>query len=233
MPKYTQILFDADNTLFDFTESSLRAFHDLLTHFGVDQDTDLYQIYQPINHKAWKRLESNEIDMDGVRTTRWQGFWEAIGLSYDSKLSNDIYLENLVKHSFLLEDTTSILDHLSNHKELSLHIITNGMKEAQRPRISKLGLEKYFETITVSDEIGCAKPDTRFFDHVIKCIGQQEKSQYLIVGDSLHSDIQGGLNYDLDTCWFDPKKIENNTSIKPSYTITSLLELKEIIEVDV
>jgi len=229
MPKYTQILFDADNTLFDFSTSSHLAFNDLLVHFGVKQDTDLYEVYKPINAKAWAQLESKELDMDGVRTTRWQLFWKHLGLAHNSSLSNDIYLENLVKHCFLLEETIEVLDHLSKIDGLSQHIITNGMKDAQRPRITKLDLDKYFETITVSDEIGFAKPDPRFFDHVFAGISEQEKSRFLVVGDSLRSDIQGGINYGIDTCWFNPDGKVNDLQIRPTYEITKLLDLKNII----
>lgn len=229
MPNYTQILFDADNTLFDFTASSHLAFNDLMDHFGVKYDGDLYQVYKPINAKVWSQLEAKELDMDGVRTTRWQRFWEALELDHDSQLSNDIYLRQLVNHCFLLTDTIELLDHISNIAGVNQHVITNGMKEAQRPRISKLGIEEYFETITVSDEIGYAKPDTRFFDHVFNSISEHNKKQFLIVGDSLQSDIQGGLNYGVDTCWFNPNSKRNNSDIKPKFEISSLLELKEIV----
>lgn len=231
MPRYTEILFDADNTLFDFTASSHLAFNDLLDHFRVNQNReDLYKVYKPINAKVWEKLEAKELDMEGVKTTRWKNFWSEIGLAHDSKLSNDIYLANLVKHCFLLDNTLEVLDYLSALDRVTLHIITNGMKEAQRPRITKLGLDKYFETITVSDEIGFAKPDSRFFNHAFAKILEQSKSKFLVVGDSLYSDIQGGNNYGIDTCWFNPTRKRNDTSIVPSYEIADLTELKEIIK---
>lgn len=229
MPKFTEILFDADNTLFDFTASSHLAFNDMLAHFNVAHEADLYKIYKPINAKVWAQLEAKELDMDGVRTTRWQNFWQELGLAHDSKLSNDIYLANLVKHCFLLDETIEVLDHLAMQHGVTQHIITNGMKEAQRPRINKLDLDKYFDTITVSDEIGYAKPDTRFFDHVFSGITEQLKSKFLVVGDSLFSDIQGGINYGIDTCWFNPEGKKNDTSIVPTYEISSLIQLKDIV----
>lgn len=229
MLRYTHILFDADNTLFDFTASSHLAFNDLLTHFNVQLDTDLYEVYKPINAKVWAQLEAKELDMDGVRETRWKLFWKELGLSHDSFLSNDIYLQNLVKHCFLLKDTVELMEHLSSINGMYMHIITNGMKEAQRPRISKLDLDKYFETITVSDEIGFAKPDTRFFDHACAKITEMDKSKYLVVGDSLQSDIQGGINYGVDTCWFNPKGKKNDTAIKPKFEVASLLDLKDLV----
>jgi len=227
--RYHHILFDADNTLFDFTESSHLAFNDTLHHFGVKSTEDFYQLYKPINSEAWGQLERKEIDMDGVRRLRWQKFWSALGLDHDPLKTNTVYLRQLVVHSFLLDDTLEILDYLSSIHDLELHIITNGMKEAQRPRISKLGLEKYFKTITVSDEIGFAKPDPAFFDIVLKHIKQAFKSDCLVVGDSLHSDIRGGNNYGIDTCWYNPNINKNETDIQPSYEIDSLLKIKDII----
>ena len=229
MPKYTQILFDADNTLFDFTASSHLAFNDLLNHFNVNSDKDYYEIYRPINASMWNKLERNELVMDEVKTQRWQLFWEALGLNHDGKTSNDFYLDRLIHHCFLLDQTLNVLNDLDRKSHISSHIITNGMKEAQRPRIKKLEIEKYFDTITVSDEIGFAKPDTQFFDHVFSLIQNKEKSQYLVVGDSLNSDIQGGINSGLTTCWYNPDKKANETEIKPDYEINDLRELTTII----
>lgn len=227
--KYRHILFDADNTLFDFTESSHHAFEDTLRHYGVDNVANKYSIYKPINADVWARLETKEIDMDGVRRIRWEKFWTALGMQNDPFETNSYYLSRLVHHCFLLDDTIGVLDYLSDRSDVNLHIITNGMKEAQRPRIAKLGLEKYFKSITVSDEIGVAKPDPAFFDHTFNHLSDAEKGDCLVVGDSLHSDIQGGIKYGLDTCWFNPKEKENNTAFKPTYKIKNLLQVKELI----
>lgn len=226
---YKHILFDADNTLFDFTASSHLAFEDTLAHYGIVATEDHYQSYKPINAQVWKLLEQKEIDMDGVRQIRWERFWASLDLHHDPFETNRVYLEKLVAHCFLLEDTIELLDHIVTLDGVDMHIITNGMKEAQRPRIAKLGLEQYFKTITVSDEIGYAKPDGRFFDVTFQSIGEIDKSQCLVVGDSLHSDIQGGNNYGLATCWYNPGGKKNETSITPVYEIKSLLELKTLI----
>lgn len=229
MPSYTDILFDADNTLFDFTASSHLAFDDLLSHFGLKPDQDYYEIYRPINASVWTKLEKKEMVMDEVKTQRWKLFWEALGLNHDSKTSNDIYLDRLIHHCFLLEQTLSVLMDIQSHEGISSHIITNGMKESQRPRIKKLGIEEFFDTITVSDEIGFAKPDIRFFDHVFNLIKHNDKSRYLVVGDSLYSDIQGGINSGLATCWYNPTNKTNETDIKPDYEINDLSALIQII----
>lgn len=227
---YKHILFDADNTLFDFTASSHLAFADTLTHYGLVPSDDHYKTYSPINSDAWKQLERKAIDMDGVRRLRWEKFWAALNLNHDPFETNRIYLERLVDHCFLLNDTIEVLEHLQTLSSVEMHIITNGMKEAQRPRISKLDLNKYFKTIVVSDEIGFAKPDGRFFDITFQSLIGVEKSQCLVVGDSLHSDIQGGNNYGINTCWFNPESKSNETDIKPTYEIRSLLELKTLIK---
>lgn len=226
---YKHILFDADNTLFDFTASSHLAFDDTLKHYGVTANDNHYKTYKPINGEVWMLLEQKKIDMDGVRKIRWQKFWAVLGHNHDPFETNRIYLEHLVAHCFLLDDTIEVLDYLSSLSAVDKHIITNGMKEAQRPRISKLGLDKYFKTITVSDEIGYAKPDGRFFDVTFQSLDRVEKSQCLVVGDSLHSDIQGGNNYGIKTCWYNPNGKTNDTTIQPDYEIKSLLQLKNLI----
>lgn len=108
--------------------------------------------------------------------------------------------------------------------------MTNGLKDVQDNRIRKSIIGKYFENVVVSEEINISKPDPKIFEYALNSINYSDKSKVLIVGDSLTSDIQGGLNSGIDTCWFNPNNIINNTSIKPTYKITNLMDLKNILE---
>ena len=108
-------------------------------------------------------------------------------------------------------------------------MITNGLKEVQRPRIAQAKMEKHFEVIVVSDEIGVSKPHEGFFQHAFEKMGKPTKSEVIVVGDSLNSDIQGGNNFGVDTCWFNPNSAANLTEHKPTFQIQNLESLHELL----
>lgn len=225
--KYSWILFDADNTLFDFTHASRLAFNQCMQEIGLVSKTDLYPTYKKINASVWKRLEDGEINLTQLRSLRFQLFLEAVGKEADPLELNNRYLQHLIGYTELLEETLPLLDQLKGKYQMA--IITNGLKEVQRPRISKLGLTPYFETIVVSDEIGMAKPDPAYFDYTFEQIGRPAKSEVLVVGDSLNSDIRGAIQYELDSCWYNPEQKTGSDEIKPSYEIHKLGDLMKIL----
>ena len=110
-----------------------------------------------------------------------------------------------------------------------MSIVTNGLKEVQRPRAIRLKLQQYFASMIVSDEIGIAKPDIRYFEYAYGTLkNPPPKSEILMVGDSLHSDIQGGINFGITTCWVSHGRI-NETAIQPDYKISNFLELSSVL----
>jgi 2-haloacid dehalogenase len=110
-----------------------------------------------------------------------------------------------------------------------LAIITNGLKDVQNYRIKKSVIGEYFEDIVISEEVKVAKPNSKIFEHALNNLKHTDKSKVLMVGDSLTSDIQGGINFGIDTCWFNPSKTVNTTKIKPTFEIANLMELKDIV----
>jgi len=140
---------------------------------------------------------------------------------------NARFLENVVEVSEAFEGAIELLEDLKSEYKLS--VITNGLKEVQRPRIRRLQMEHIFESIIVSDEIGVAKPDIKFFEHSYDTIpNPPPKSEVLVIGDNLKSDIQGGINFGVDTCWLSHQNL-NNSTIKPTYTINNLNDLHRIL----
>jgi putative hydrolase of the HAD superfamily len=137
-------------------------------------------------------------------------------------------MKHLANASFLFDESIELIESL--HKDFKLTIVTNGLTDVQSKRIRKSVIAKYFEDIVISEEIKVAKPDPRIFEHALKNIKHTDKSKVLMVGDSLTSDIQGGINFGVDTCWYNPRKLENKTEIKPTYEISSLVELKDILQ---
>lgn len=225
---YTHLLFDADNTLFDFTGSSAKAFQKLLVSLNLNDEKDYYAIYQIGNLQVWKEFELGTMNSETLRWKRFELFFNAIDYDGDPHKANASYLNNLVDFAGLIPGAKTLLDDLKN-TGYKLVIITNGLKEVQKPRINKINLAHYFESIIVSDEIGIAKPHPDFFKITADSINHPSKEKVLVIGDSLTSDIQGGNNYGYDTCWYNPLHKENKTSAKPTFEISNLEEIKKIL----
>ncbi len=236
MHRYNWILFDLDNTLIDFSKASVSAFNDLLTHFRVDEGDAayLYQLFNKGNKQLWQQLEENKISLDLLRLERFKLFLNeithpsandpALQLEWHAK-----YMEGIIKYTTVIADTIPLLESLLS-RGIKLAAVTNGLKEAQRPRLIKTKLYHYFDAIVVSDEIGYAKPHLDFFHHTFQEIGQPQKSEVLIVGDSLASDIAGGNQFGIDTCWYNPKQNPiTKEHAQPKYNISKLEELWECI----
>ncbi len=227
--KYDWIFFDLDNTLMDFEIASKKAFSSMLSSFGFKENEEHYSLYQQTNNEVWKDFENNKINAKTLRYKRFQDFYLIAKIKgIDPLESNKIYLEYLVEHSTMLEGAMPLLNELNEN--IKMAIITNGLKEVQRPRLKKLNIIHYFDAIIVSDEIGTSKPNSAYFDYVMKECSFPKKEKILVVGDSLNSDIKGGLNYGLDTCWCNLFDKKNDTDLIPHFEINQLSELKNILK---
>lgn len=224
---YNWLLFDLDNTLLDFTASERYALQTGLEQEGIPYSETIRDIYKEINTYCWGEYEEGRLDKESLRTVRFERFFEAIKAFVDPVVFSQRYRELLAETEFKVPGAMELLDSLKPNYRLG--IITNGLKEVQRPRLKKTGLDDYFELIVVSDEIGHAKPQSGFFDYAFDQIGHPNKDGVLVIGDSLNSDIKGGNNYGVDTCWFNPKQRDNITAIQPRYVINDLLNLQEYI----
>ena len=196
--------------------------------YGLNCDESIYKTYKVENAKVWESFENKEITALELRSLRFARFFSAIDVKgIDPFEFNAHFLQNLVEVSEAYDGAIHFLDNLRQRYKLS--VITNGLKEVQRPRINKLKMNHIFESIIVSDEIGVAKPDIKFFEHSYNTISNPPpKSEVLVIGDNLKSDIQGGINFGVDTCWISHNK-ENTSSIKPTYSVNSLLDLNTLL----
>ena len=227
--KYEIIIFDADETLFDFKKSERDAFKNAMLEFDIEYDENHHlKIYQGINTAIWKEFEEGLITQEKLKVERFKRLSDTLNAGFDEAEFAKSYMKHLSYASFLYDDSIDLVESL--HKDYRLTIVTNGLKDVQDNRIRKSIIAKYFEDIVVSEEVLVSKPDPKIFEHALNNIKHTDKSKVLMVGDSLTSDIQGGINFGIDTCWFNPNKIANKTSIKPTYEIANLMELKDILE---
>jgi len=221
--KYEAVLFDFDNTLTDFHASSVASFSDLLARHGIVEIENHYPAYEKINGALWRKFENNEATADDIRKLRFAQFYEQQGWPLDDPLrANHDYLEGILRHTEPIDGAEKLLQRLQSTHYLA--IVTNGLKEIQRRRIDHLGWTQYFTDITVSDEIGHAKPSGIFFDVAsAKMPSAVNKSKVLMIGDSLTSDIKGGKAYGFDTCWIHPKLYPDSAAA--DYVVRSVWEL--------
>ncbi len=221
--KYRWLLFDVDNTLFDFDAAELKALARTFLQFGRDYTPEIGERYHQINHDLWQAFERGEITAVQLRTTRFQKLFQTIGFQADPAAFSDVYLGNLATFPDLIDGAAELVPCLSRTHQLAL--ITNGLSDVQRPRLAASPIGDCFTAVTISDEIGVAKPDTGIFDAAFAVMGQPAKSDVLIIGDSLTSDIRGGANYGIDTCWYNPAGQLNPNGLTPTYEIRHLHEM--------
>ncbi|EHR1327170.1 YjjG family noncanonical pyrimidine nucleotidase [Clostridium perfringens] len=226
--KYEVILFDADETLFDFKKSEKEAFKNAMLDFNIAYDENYHlKVYKEINTAIWKEFEQGLITQKKLKIERFKRLSDKLNINFDAANFAKSYMNHLADASFLYEDSTNLVENLN--KSYKLSIITNGLISVQDKRIRQSTIAKYFDPIVISEEILISKPDPKIFEHTLKHINFSDKSKVLMVGDSLTSDIQGGINFGIDTCWYNPNKIKNETSIKPTYEISSFDELKSLL----
>jgi len=221
--KYKWLLFDFDNTLVDFHSASVQSFSDLAGEIGLEYTQELYHSYTLHNNKVWGMYEKGTIDSQTLRRLRFEYFFEEQQIAFDAAVAHEHYISGLIKYTVPDAEVTTVLDDLASRH--SMAIITNGLREAQRPRLVNSQLRHYFEEVIVSDEIGLAKPDQAYFQHSLAQIGGVPPDQCLIIGDSLGSDILGGMNSGIDTVWYNPKRLHPHSKIEPTHTIHALQSL--------
>ena len=222
---YQWLLFDADNTLFDFNLAEVKALENTFADFSYSYNGTTGDKYRAINKLIWEQFEKGEITAADLRTTRFLRLFEAVGIEAKPEPFSENYLRHLANCGDLIDGAEALITQLSQNYQLAL--ITNGLADVQRPRLAASPLKPFFETVTISDEIGIAKPDPGIFDVAFGQMGYPQKTAVLIIGDSLSSDMQGGLNYGIDTCWYNPNG--KATVLPVTYNIQKLSDLLTIL----
>ena len=228
MAKYYCILFDADNTLPIFDAAESKALAETLVNYGIEPDAETVQTYRTINEELWRQLEKGQIRREKLLNERFSRFLKAIDAAGDGAEMNRYYLEQLSTHPDLMN--AEVLDVLRELSEVAtLAVVSNGVHKVQTRRLAESGVSNFMEDVFISEKMGCEKPNARIFDAALRALGVENREHVLMVGDSLTSDIQGGANAGLDTCWFNPNHTENPGKVIPTYEIASLEELYPLV----
>jgi 2-haloacid dehalogenase len=227
MCRYRTILLDADNTLFDFTRAEHDALMDTLRFAGITPSEDLVPVYSAINEEMWKRLERGEMDKETLREARFAAFAAHCGFQVDVPAMAAAYTDYLSQKTFLIDGALEVCQRLA--EDCRLYIVTNGLKFVQDRRFAASPLQPLFKNVFISEEIGFEKPAVQFFDAVRSRIEDFSAVDTLVVGDSLTSDIKGGINAGLDTCWFNPKGKPAPAELQITHVISRLEALLPIV----
>ena len=223
---YTSIFLDLDNTLLDFGKAEAVAIKKVLISNNLPHDEDAIKTYSAINQSYWQRFERGEIPKTDIFEGRFSTLLEYFGATGDTYAISQEYFKNLSEGYFKVDFADDILCYLKS-RGYKLYATTNGVALTQFKRITNSKIEPFFDAVFVSETAGHQKPQKEYFDYVINHIDEKDRSKMLIIGDSQSSDILGGINSNIDTCWYNPEK--SLAKYQSKYEISSLLELKTIL----
>ena len=221
----TIVLWDVDGTLLDFGAAEKAALKTLFSEFrfGVCSD-EMTARYSEINLGFWERLERNEITKAQVLTGRFEQFFKECGI--DAQLApafNERYQLALGDTIVYRDDSLNIVRSMVG--KVKQYVVSNGTVTAQTKKLDRSKLGELMDGIFLSEELGVEKPNVGFFEKVFSVIQPADLSSVMIVGDSLTSDIQGGMNAGIKTCWYDPHNKEAPEQYRIDHVISDLHEL--------
>ena len=226
---YKYLLFDADGTLYDFSASENYAIEQTWKEFGIDSSEKTVSTYLRCNAEAWARFERGEVDIETLKLQRFENFFRECNISLDPRTVGARFLENVGSVSVMFPQTMRIITELKK-RGYKLYLVTNGVHEVQMKRLKRPETDAIYEGVYTPHILGSCKPKKEVFDSLFKMvgIGEDERRKAIIIGDSLNSDILGGINAGLDTVWYNPGKRPQNPQVKPTYEISDLDQLLEL-----
>lgn len=221
------LFIDLDDTILDFHKAEQVALAKTFRHFGLDPTEAVISRYSQINKSYWERLERKEVTREEVLVGRFDTLFQEFGMSVDATLCARNYENNLSIGHYFLPGAPEALEQLS--KRYKLYLASNGTAKVQAGRLKSANISHFFQEIFVSQEIGANKPDPLYFERCFARIPGFDVQKAMIVGDSLSSDILGGIQVGMATCWVNRDGKPAKADIKPDYEIQSLSQLDALL----
>jgi len=222
------LFLDLDDTILDFHKAERLAISATFREFGLEPTEHVLQRYHLINQAHWEMLERQELTREQVLVRRFTVLFEELGLTCDGAAVSAAYARHLSVGHFFLPGALEAVDSLS--KKYRLFLASNGTASVQHGRLTSAGLYPFFEKVFVSQELDANKPAPEFFARATAQIPGYDPARAMMVGDSLTSDILGGINAGMKTCWVNPTGKANPGSVRPDYEIGSLAQLEGLLE---
>lgn len=222
----TTVLIDIDNTLLDFNKCSRKAMIDACTAANIEFTENMVSTFHKINDTLWIKIESGSLTRDELHKVRWNMIFKEMGIDGDGiKFEND-FVSGIYESHEPVDGARELLCYLS--QKYTICAASNGSYDQQLHRLTKARMIEYFSHLFVSEKIGFAKPSNLFFEKCLEQLKNVDKSEIILIGDSLTADIEGGRNFGIKTCWY-------NHNVKPvngkeaDYTVNLLSEIKNIL----
>lgn len=223
------IFIDLDDTVLDFRRTEAAALRATLsTLLGIEPADEILSRYREINLEQWKALERGEVTRETLKTVRFERLFREMGVGASPAMAQNLYEKNLSTGHLFMEGAPGLLHSL--YGKYSLYIVSNGTVSVQKSRIASAGIARYFDGIFLSEELGAVKPQREFFDACFSKIPQFSPRRAVILGDSLTSDIQGGINAGIRTCLFVPHEREQRGDIVPDFEIDRLSQFLDVLK---
>lgn len=221
------LFLDLDDTIFDFQKAEHIALSKTLRFFGLEPSNEVMERYSVINRAHWQRLERKELTREEVLVGRFATLFREKNIQAEPAAVARKYEDFLSQGHYFLPGAENALKRLAENYKL--YLASNGTAKVQAGRLESSGISKYFREIFISQEIGADKPDKAYFDRCAERIPHYDPRKAMIVGDSLTSDIQGGINAGMATVWVNPRHKTHPTHIVPDYEIEALSQLEELL----
>ena len=222
------LLLDLDDTILDFHKAERIAIAKTIRQFGVEPTEEVLARYHVINKWHWEQLELGKLTRSEVLENRFGVLFAELGVQADKTACARAYEKNLSIGHYFLPGAEEAVDSLS--KQYRLFLVSNGTASVQKGRMTSANLYRFFEKVFVSQEIGHNKPSKAYFDACFAQIPDFDPEKAIIVGDSLSSDIKGGINAGIRTCWVNPDKLPGRPDIRPNYEIAGIYQLEELLK---
>ncbi len=222
------VLLDLDDTILDFHKAEAIALRKALTEMEVPVSDEIAARYSEINAAQWRALERGEITRQQVLTRRFQFLYAELGVERSPEETQKRYEQYLSQGHYFLPGAEELLETL--YPKYDLYLVSNGNAVVQEGRLKSADISHFFREIFISEHIGADKPSKIYFDRCFARIPDFRKETAILVGDSLTSDIRGGINAGVRTCWFNPHHKPGNPEIPPDYEIDQLSDLPPLLE---
>lgn len=219
------VLMDIDDTLFDFQTSSRQALAETMQALGLPFSGAIWELYSKIDTEYWQSFERGQITKERLYIERFSDLFAALGVSRDAAACNAAYFRALGEQRNFMPHCEQTLRLL--HARYPIYILTNGHAQLQKQRIAASGMAQYFDRVFISELLGCKKPDRAFFDRVFAELGEDLRPDSIMIGDSLSSDMQGGRNAGIRTCFYGSRA---RADARCDYVVEDLLELPALLE---
>lgn len=225
---YNFLFFDLDHTLLDFDAAEEVALTKLLEEYQVIDIKAYKDYYKPMNQNLWKQLEGGDISKADLVNSRFALLFAHFGVTVDGRQLAEGYQKHLKDQGQVYAGAKELLADLTA-QGYNLYAATNGIATIQQGRLQASGLAPYFKAIFISEQSGSQKSKKAFYDWMTQQVSNYQPDQALMIGDSLSADVQGGINAGMDTLWYNPKHLLNNSPVHPTYEVSDYQALLNCI----